>query len=342
MILQALVSHYETLVRQGKLEAPGRSPVRVSYGLRLNSQGQLLQLMSLKTPMLKGKKEVLSPQEFNLPTPPKKGTGITPGFLSGNATYLLGLDSKGDLPWTLARYGAARDLHLKLLDGVDTPSAHAIRRFFETWQPENAATHPAISEALEELAAGVVLIFMVDTVFAHEDPEILSAWQRHYDSFDPDAVEMPCLVTGKVAPTARLHPLIKGVRNAQAMGTNLVSFNAPAFLSYNRDQGYNAPVSEYAAFAYGAALNHLLADRAHTQLVGDTTVVFWSEAGDTESQDAFGGILNGVSDEVLLEDSDLTRIFRAVSKGNPVDWSVLTLKAETPFYVLGLVPNAAR
>ncbi|MEG1578571.1 MAG: type I-C CRISPR-associated protein Cas8c/Csd1, partial [Oscillospiraceae bacterium] len=342
MILQALVSHYETLVRQGKLEAPGRSPVRVSYGLRLNPQGQLLQLMSLKTPVLKGKKEVLSPQEFNLPTPPKKGTGITPGFLSGNATYLLGLDSKGDLPWTLARYQAARDLHLELLDGINTPSAHAIRLFFETWQPENSTTHPALSEALEELATGAVLIFMVDIDFAHEDQEILSAWQRHYDSTDPDAVKMPCLVTGKIAPTARLHPLIKGVRNAQAMGTNLVSFNAPAFLSYNRDQGYNAPVSEYAAFAYGAALNHLLADRAHTQLVGDTTVVFWSEAGDTESQDAFGGILNGVSDEVLLEDSDLTRIFRAVSKGNPVDWSVLTLKAETPFYVLGLVPNAAR
>ncbi|MEG1396843.1 MAG: type I-C CRISPR-associated protein Cas8c/Csd1, partial [Oscillospiraceae bacterium] len=222
MILQALVSHYETLVRQGKLEAPGRSPVSVSYALRLSPDGQLLQLMSLKTPMLKGKKEVLSPKTLSLPTPPKKGTGITPGFLSGNATYLLGLDSKGDLPWTLARYEAARDLHLALLDGIDTPSAHAIRQFFALWQPENAAAHPALSEALEELAAGVVLIFMVDTDFAHEDPEVLSAWQRHYDSADPNAVEMPCLVTGKIAPTARLHPLIKGVRNAQAMGTNLV------------------------------------------------------------------------------------------------------------------------
>ncbi|MEG0442150.1 MAG: type I-C CRISPR-associated protein Cas8c/Csd1, partial [Oscillospiraceae bacterium] len=263
MILQALVSHYETLVRQGKLEAPGRSPVPVSYALRLNPQGQLLQLMSLKTPVLKGKKEVLSPQVFNLPTPPKKGTGITPGFLSGNATYLLGLDSKGDLPWALARYQAARDLHLELLDGIDTPSARAIQLFFETWQPGNIATHPALSEALEELAAGAVLIFMVDIDFAHEDPEILSAWQRHYDSTDPDAVEMPCLVTGKIAPAARLHPLIKGVRNAQSMGTNLVSFNAPAFESYARERGYNSPVSEYAAFAYGAALNHLLADSAH-------------------------------------------------------------------------------
>ncbi|MEG2009702.1 MAG: type I-C CRISPR-associated protein Cas8c/Csd1 [Oscillospiraceae bacterium] len=345
MILQALVSHYETLLRQGKLEAPGISPVRASFALRLNAQGELLQLMNLKTPVLKGKKEVFSPQEFNLPTPPKKGTGITPGFLSGNATYLLGLDSKGDLPWSLNRYHAARDLHLELLDGIDTPSAKAIRLFFETWQPENAAIHPALSETLEELAAGAVLIFMVNTDFAQEDREILSAWQKHYDSFDPDAVQMPCLVTGKSATIARLHPIIKGVRNAQSMGTNLVSFNAPAFLSYNRDQGYNSPVGEYAAFAYGAALNHLLADRAHSQLIGDTTVVFWSEAGDTESQDVFGGCLWGFQnqdEERTLAESDIGFMIQAVSRGEPVDWSALTLKAETPFYVLGLVPNAAR
>ena len=30
----------------------------------------------------------------------------------------------------------------------------------------------------------------------------------------------------------------------------LVSFNAPAFCSYGHEQGANAPVSEYAAFAY--------------------------------------------------------------------------------------------
>lgn len=32
------------------------------------------------------------------------------------------------------------------------------------------------------------------------------------------------------------------------------------------------PVGKYAAFAYTAALNHLLADSDHVQHIGDTTV----------------------------------------------------------------------
>ncbi len=71
---------------------------------------------------------------------------------------------------------------------------------------------------------------------------------------------MTCLVSGKQAPIARLHPAIKGVVGAQAMGASLVGFNARAFESYGHDeeQGLNAPVSEYATFAYSTALNYLL------------------------------------------------------------------------------------
>ena len=43
----------------------------------------------------------------------------------------------------------------------------------------------------------------------------------------------------------------------------MVSFNAPAFESYGKEQSYNAPVGEYAAYAYTTALNHLLADKKH-------------------------------------------------------------------------------
>lgn len=62
-----------------------------------------------------------------------------------------------------------------------------------------------------------------------------------------------CLITGKEAGIARIHPAIKGVMGAQAAGAALVSFNAPAFCSYGHEQGANAPVSEYAAFAYTTA-----------------------------------------------------------------------------------------
>ena len=56
----------------------------------------------------------------------------------------------------------------------------------------------------------------------------------------------------------------------------MVSFDKPAFCSYGKEQGRNAPVGQYASFAYTAALNHLLADRDHVQKIGDTTIVCWA------------------------------------------------------------------
>lgn len=39
-------------------------------------------------------------------------------------------------------------------------------------------------------------------------------------------------------------------------------------------------MGKYAAFAYTAALNHLLADKNQVQQIGDTTVVCWAEGAD--------------------------------------------------------------
>ena len=56
-------------------------------------------------------------------------------------------------------------------------------------------------------------------------------------------------MTGKRAEIARIHRTIRGVPGAQSSGAALVSFNAPAFESYGKEQSYNAPVGKYAEFA---------------------------------------------------------------------------------------------
>ena len=82
-------------------------------------------------------------------------------------------------------------------------------------------------------------------------------------------------MTGAQGPIARLHPPVKGVRGANTSGANIVSFNLPAFESYGREHGDNAPVGEAAAFAYTTALNSLLASGSRQRaLVADTTVAF--------------------------------------------------------------------
>lgn len=94
-----------------------------------------------------------------------------------------------------------------------------------------------------------------------------------------------CLVTGETGATERLHTAIKGVWNAQSSGATLVSFNLDAFASFNKEQGDNAPVSPFAAFAYTTALNHLL-DRNSRQRfqVGDASTVFWAQKEDAEAE----------------------------------------------------------
>jgi hypothetical protein len=81
-----------------------------------------------------------------------------------------------------------------------------------------------------------------------------------------------------------------------------------------REQNINAPISKYAAFAYTAALNYLLADRRHVKQIGDTTIVYWAEDADTQSQDVFSALLDGGDD--TISDKDLNDIMRAVSVGN--------------------------
>ena len=73
----------------------------------------------------------------------------------------------------------------------------------------------------------------------------------------------------------------------QSSGAALVSFNAPAFESYGKEQSYNAPVGRYAEFAYTTALNYLLGQREYTFQLGDSMILFWAEDAKEEYQAAF-------------------------------------------------------
>ena len=129
------------------------------------------------------------------------------------------------------------------------------------------------------------------------------------------------------------------MRGAQSSGAALVSFNATAFESYEKKQGDNAPVSEYAADAYGKALNYLLTDRGHYRFLGDSTVVFWAESGENAYSHFFGTLL-GDMDEA--DDDKLAKVMSKIVRGEKCAYEDVELKPETRFYVLGLSPNAAR
>lgn len=339
MILQALTEYYRTLENSGQISPLGWGEAKVSYALCIGPEGALEQVVSLQTEQKKGKKTVLRPQIMRLPAPVKRTVGIVPNFLCDNASYLLGADNKGKPQRTLECFQACKALHEELLDGVDSPAAQAVLAFFRTWQPEQATGHPALADCWEELMAGGNLVFRHDGAFVHEDALVRRAWDGHYRA-EGDGPQMICLVTGEHGTVESTHPSVKNVYGAQSSGAALVSFNAPAFCSYGKEQNYNAPTSKYAAFAYTTALNHLLSDREHVYRMGDTTVVCWARCGGDVYQNTMGWMFFGQEPAYTL--SDLQSALKGLCSGNAVELDGARLDPDMDFYILGISPNAAR
>lgn len=95
MILQALTHYYEDLLSLGKMTRPGWATVKVSYGLVLDGEGQLIQLLHLQQEVQRGKKTVLAPQEIAMPAPVKRAVNVAANFLCDNSSYLLGGGQQG-------------------------------------------------------------------------------------------------------------------------------------------------------------------------------------------------------------------------------------------------------
>lgn len=339
MILQALTEYYQSLERQGQISPPGWGQVKVSFALYISMKGQLTDVVSLQSTKAEGKKTVLVPQLITLPAPVKRSSGVSANFLCDHSGYLLGVDNKEKPQRALDCFAACRALHEKILTEVDSPVAEAILSFFRSWQPEQAQEHPALAGYWEEIISGANLIFRTEQGFAHEDAAIRRAWEAFYSAAG-DAPQGVCLVTGELGPIESVHPAIKNVAGAQSSGAALVSFNAPAFCSYGKEQNLNAPTGKYAAFAYTTALNHLLADREHVYRLGDASVVCWAKGGGNAYQELFGCCCFGQS--AKYNANDLEEMVKQLCQGHSVVFEEALLDPDMDFYILGLSPNAAR
>ena len=336
MILQALVSYYEALAQKGEIAQPGWAPAKVSYALELNDDGKITNIISLRQPDKGGKK--LLPRVLEVPAQVKRSSGISPNFLCDNCAYVFGVAEGDKAKRSEDCFTACKTLHHKYLDGLEEDAAKAVLLFFDTWEASAFSDIVPEEERRADLLKGANLVFFYQGQFVQTIPSVRQAWQKNY--LKGEGVSLPCLVTGEIAPAAKLHPSIKGIAGAQSSGASLVSYNAPAFCSFNREQGLNAPTSEYAAFAYGAALNYLIATQDYNR-IGDTTVLFWAENGVNQYRSmmnfcCFGKVPENYSSQ------DLRSIVRDIVAGRPSDFDSERLDPNMNFYLLGLSPNAAR
>lgn len=337
MILQSLMQYYESLAEEGKVPRIGWCHAKVSCAIDLNEDGQVKAIIPLKVSEMFGKKEVWVPKQMNVPQMVVRSSGILANFLCDNSKYMLGIDSKGTSQRIKECFMAARDKHCSILQDSEGRMAKAIIRYFEQWNPDNANVNPVIKAHWEDLTDGGNLIFCMESEYAQEDEEIKKIWNIYQDN-NSGLVDGICLVTGEKAEIARIHRGIKGVPGAQSSGAALVSFNAPAFESYGKEQSYNAPVGKNAEFAYTTALNYLLSEKKYTFQLGDSMVIYWAESAQTQYQDIFKNFFNSSIDN----QKELEKIFGNLKNGLAVDIDDVKIDLNQRFYILCLAPNAAR
>lgn len=342
MILQSLVKYYETMASLGMITKPGWCETQVSYGLELSEEGELLAVHPLK-------KEVPVNRKTNFVTIPMtvpqmelvRSTNIKANFLCDNSMYLLGLSNDRKPSHILECFAASKRKHTAILGKLTCPAAHAVVRFFDTWDPRKALENALLAKYWEDILAGGKLVFYFEGSPVHENPEVIAAWESSLTAdCENESGKEICLVTGERARIARIHYKIRGVPGATMGGPSLISCNAPAFTFYGKTQGSVSPVGEYAMYAYTTSLSHLLMDKAHTSTVGDMLVVYWAENGSSSYQDAFSAALDPSSDTAEI----LGRIFSTLASGGIANIyeSDLELDMGEKFYVLGLSPNTSR
>ncbi len=350
-VLQALDSYYGRMAARREAEAPGFSREKISFAIQLSPEGAVVRVRDLRTQS--GRK--LVPQLLEVPAAVKRTVGIVPNLLWDKTSYTLGatrIDETLSPEKQLKEEKRTADEHarfkvanLAFVGESNDEGLVAFRRFLETWTPDRL---DGIEFATEMLDANVVFALERELAYLHEREAA-----RHLLAARAGGANagLTCLVTGIAAPAARLHPTVKGVEGAQSSGAALVSFNLDAFTSYGKAQGDNAPVSEVAAFRYGAALNRMLDRGSRNRLsrpVGDASVVFWADtsaAVDEAQAQAAEAAFAWLAEPPPDDDSERVKVGDALDllmKGRPVEDVGLRVAPGTRFHVLGLSPNAAR
>ena len=346
MILQSLHALYDRLADDEAYDVaePGFSPQKISFRIVLHPDGSLFALEDARVKNESGK---LVPARMRVPGEAKSsGAGLNPGLLWDNQTYLLGRQPE-DKPagFGQKRFEAFRRRHLELEQTVGQPAFSAVCRFLEQWTSDQLGTNPVLSEV--GTGFGVFQI-LGESAPVHAMPTIREWWKSNLPTGDAATIGQ-CLLSGETTAIARLHPKIKGVMGAQAAGASLVSFNDSAYESYGKEQSYNSPVGEDAAFRYGTALNALLGgpqSSKHRTRIGDTTCIFWTDRK-TILEDIFAAIA-GSGDHAAEETQDqqlrakIHAFLKALQQGRETYGELAADPDVTRFYLLGLSPNAAR
>lgn len=174
--------------------------------------------------------------------------------------------------------------------------------------------------------------FSVDGQVLLKSEPLRQFWRdrrRHQASAAAAREPRVCLATGQLAETLDTTEKIRGVPGGLAMGTNLISFDKDAFVSFGLEQAQNAALSPVAELKVRSSLNALIEkSRGQGLVFNDTVHLHWSRvAMDNDPMD----LLTTANPEAVAA------LLKAVQSGH----RFVGLDANA-FYAMSLSGNGAR
>ncbi|HEX8341780.1 MAG TPA: type I-C CRISPR-associated protein Cas8c/Csd1, partial [Tepidisphaeraceae bacterium] len=343
MILQRLAEYYDRLALDvaDPMTPFGFSREKISFELLIDLDGTNAELADIR--VQEGRNSF--PRVMTVPDRGgRSGSSLKPNFLWDNTGYVFGRDGKGKVARSTQTFEAFRDFHVRMAEVIDDEGIVAVSRFLQAWSPDRAEQFALWPEAIDK---NVVFRLRGRPQFVHQSPHVIKHWQAPVAK-DEQTREGQSLISGDIGPIARLHPMISGVAKAQTMGAAIASFNDSAYESYGLDQTYNAPVTVADAFKYTTALNRLLENRTRRMMLGDATVVFWTERPlpiEGFVSDLYGDAPPPKADapaEDKRRADEVRRFLTEVREGYAHGEILRDADDATRFYFLGLSPNASR
>lgn len=356
MLIKALCEYdmlNESNIPDGYCEQP------VSFEILLTKEGGISEILDIrkKEELLQknGKtKTVLRARSMILPVRTQK-PGIDKNTIEHRPLYIFGLNLEKGVLTPNDKTDKAKKSHKCFCDwngeffkDIDSQIAQAYYKFIVNWKSEEETENDELLKLGKDYASASYC-FGLDghpELLLHDDEKFKQKYSEYMkmllsEKASDEDEEAECGVLGEKLPVARIHDKIKGIAGGLATGCVLVGMKESAYESYGKKQSFNSNISEKAMKMYTSALNKLLADKSHHQIIDELTIVYFAMKKDDKVEcDAMSMLFGDTS--ATDKERDLSGFFEKTKGGIVGDLSKFGLDSNVVFYVAGLSPNSSR
>lgn len=333
MILKALYDYYH---RNGDLPAFGMESKEIGFIIVIDKCGHFLRFEDRRI-------DKKSAQPFLVKKSVGRSSAPVANYLYDNSQYVFGYSDKGDME-SMRKYFDTFKAKIKEIYSIFSTN-EAVKAVYAFYQQDPSFIVETMKNDSNwvEIAKNLNKKYSTFSFLIDGDTEIVASKRElmNLECEGDGETGSLCLVMGKHSKIVEITTSTM-ILGSQATA-KLVAFQRNSgYDSYGKSQGYNAPISEKAEFAYTTALNYLLRSDSHNKfMVGLRTFLFWASSNSEvakKAEDSLFALLGRAE-----EDDDpnrrielVRRTFMSIYNGK------LLASKEDKFFILGLAPNSAR